>query len=292
MLMPVNQTTGKPYRGGNALYLMITALEKGYVDPRWMTYKQSAEKNWQVRRGEKGTPIEFWDFARRTAAAGETSDADESEKDTPDHSRRSVLHRIYTVFNAEQIDGAPPYPTTEREPIEVIDTAERILTHSGADIRHDQIDKAFYTPRADVIHLPRRDFFKDAPGYYSTALHELAHWTGHPDRLNRPTLTEFSRFGDPSYAKEELRAELASLFLAAERGIPHDPAQHAAYVSSWIKALQDDKHEIFRAAHDASAAADYLLDLERAPKIADNADLPADAHAQRVRQPHPSGHHR
>ena len=37
MLMPVNQTTGKPYRGGNALYLMITALEKGYIDPRWMT---------------------------------------------------------------------------------------------------------------------------------------------------------------------------------------------------------------------------------------------------------------
>src|ERR1700683_3883876 len=72
-----------------------------------------------------------------------------------------------------------------------------------------------------------------------------AHWTGPPSRLNRPTLNDSYRFGDLNYAKEELRAELASVFLAAERGIPHDPEQHAAYVGSWIRALKEDKHEIF-----------------------------------------------
>ena len=82
-------------------------------------------------------------------------------------------------------------------------------------------------------------------------------------RLNRSTLTESYRFGDLNYAKEGLRAELASVFLAAERGIPHDPAQHAAYVDSWIDALRRDKHEVFRAAHDASAAVDFLVGLER-----------------------------
>src|SRR5580700_5877024 len=70
----------------------------------------------------------------------------------------------------------------------------------------------------DSIHLPQKDAFKDAPGYYGTALHELAHWTGHPSRLNRPTLSESYRFGDLNYAKEELRAELASVFMAAELG--------------------------------------------------------------------------
>ena len=59
-------------------------------------------------------------------------------------------------------------------------------------------------------------------------------------------LTEFYRFGDISYAKEELRAELASVFLAAERGIPHDPEQHAAYVSSWINEWRADH---FRSNH-------------------------------------------
>jgi hypothetical protein len=90
-----------------------------------------------------------------------------------------------------------------------------------------------------------------------------AHWSGHPSRLDRATLNESYRFGDISYAKEELRAELASVFLAAERGIPHDPEQHATYVSSWISVLKQDKNEIFRAAHDASRAADFLLALER-----------------------------
>src|SRR5580693_2254934 len=89
------------------------------------------------------------------------------------------------------------------------------------------------------------------------------HFSGHPSRLNRLTLLESYRFGDVNYAKEELRAELASVFMAAERGIPHNPEQHAAYVGSWIQVLQQDKHEIFRAAHDASAITDYLLALER-----------------------------
>jgi len=111
--------------------------------------------------------------------------------------------------------------------------------------------------------LPPKDAFKDAAGYYGTALHELAHWTGHPSRLARSTLAEQYRFGDVNYAKEELRAELASVFLAAQRGIPHDPEQHAAYVNSWIGALKRDKNEIFRAAHDASAATDFILALER-----------------------------
>jgi hypothetical protein len=93
--------------------------------------------------------------------------------------------------------------------------------------------------------------------------------------LNRPTLNESYRFGDTNYAKEELRAELASVFLAAERGIPHDPEQHASYVNSWIKALKEDKHEIFRAAHDASKATDFLLSLERDKSIAEESSAAA-----------------
>jgi antirestriction protein ArdC len=102
----------------------------------------------------------------------------------------------------------------------------------------------------------------NAGDYYGTALHELAHWTGHPQRLNRETLNESYRFGDLEYAKEELRAELASVFLMAERGIPHNPDSHAAYVAHWITALRFDKHEIFRSARDAHRAADLLIALE------------------------------
>jgi len=132
---------------------------------------------------------------------------------------------------------------------------------------HDQRDRAFYSRSEDAVHLPQQDAFRSAADYYGTALHELAHWSGHPTRLNRPTLNESYRFGDPNYAKEELRAELASVFLSAERGIPHNPEQHAAYVGSWIKALQDDKNEIFRAAKDAHKAADFILGLEKSKTV-------------------------
>src|SRR5262245_28702975 len=73
--MPFNPNSGRAYRGGNAVHLMATALDKGYDDPRWMTYRQAAENGWQVRRGEKGTQIEFWEQrkAEQGAAPENTS---------------------------------------------------------------------------------------------------------------------------------------------------------------------------------------------------------------------------
>ena len=260
--MPLNPTTDRTYRGGNAVHLMATGLSRGYEDPRWMTYKQAAENGWQVRKGERGTHIEFWEVkAKAEEKNGEPSKADGGE--AAKKSQRRLIHRVYTVFNAKQIDGVPAFERPQPSEFEVAHSGERILANSGAQITHDQRDSAFYRPSTDSIHLPPKEAFKDAPGYYGTALHELAHWTGHPSRLNRPTLNESYRFGDLNYAKEELRAELASVFIAAEVGVPHNPANHAAYVGSWIKALKEDKNEIFRAAHDASAATDFVLSLER-----------------------------
>jgi len=268
--MPINPTTERSYRGGNAIHLMATGMRQAYDDPRWMTYKQAADRGWQVRRGEKGTQIEFWELK---PVPKDHSQPDSGTRDQTEGDRRGtrLVHRVYTVFNAKQIEGVPAYQARQRTPFEIVQSAEGILENSGAKIRHDQVDRAFYNRSSDSIHLPPKEAFKDAAGYYGTALHELAHWSGHPSRLARATLNESYRFGDPNYAKEELRAELASVFLAAERGIPHDPAQHAAYVGSWVKALREDKNEIFRAAHEASAATDYLLSLERDRSVADEA---------------------
>jgi antirestriction protein ArdC len=266
--MPMNPTTGKAYRGGNAIHLMATGLSRGYGDPRWMTYRQATALAWQVRKGEKGTQIEFWEVKAGRDARSEPIRADDGDGHRPtdelDAGRGNrLIHRVYTVFNAKQIEGIPEWDPKERSVFEVVEAAEQILNNCGATILHDQPDRAFYNRSSDSIHLPPKHAFKDAASYYGTALHEAAHSSGHPSRLNRATLNESYRFGDISYAKEELRAELASVFLAAERGIPHDPEQHAAYVGSWIKTLKEDKNEIFRAAHDASRAADFLLAVER-----------------------------
>ncbi|MGJ5814855.1 ArdC family protein [Paludibaculum fermentans] len=274
--MPINPTTDKAYRGGNAIHLIATGLARGYEDPRWMTYKQAAEKGWQVRQGEKGTHVEFWEVKTRQEAKS-PEPAKQGDEEQGKENRSRLIHRVYTVFNAKQIDGVPAFVRERPSTFEAVQRGEQILTNSGAKIAHDQRDHAFYRPTTDSIHLPAKEAFKDAPGYYGTALHELAHWTGHSSRLNRATLNDSYRFGDLNYAKEELRAELASVFIAVEVGLPHNPANHAAYVGSWIKALKEDKNEIFRAAHDASAAADFVLTLEREASRAESLEVSAAA---------------
>lgn len=255
--MPFNPTSGKTYRGGNAIQLMVAGMQKRLEDPRWLTYRQAQENGWQVRRGEKGTQIEFWQFPSNGAAA-----EDEHARETPDARGDRFIYRVYTVFNAGQIEGISAHVPRVRQEWEIMQAGETILQNSGARIYHDQNDRAFYDRVSDTIHLPPRSAFETAGNFYGVANHELCHWSGHPSRLNRETLNQSYRFGDLAYAKEELRAELASVFLMAERGIPHSPDSHAAYLGSWLQALRNDKNEIFRAARDAHKAADLLIALE------------------------------
>ena len=172
--MPFNPTTERPYRGGNALHLLATGMGREYADPRWMTYKQAAEQGWQVRGGERGTHIEFWEVKERSNEKDAGPDLNGGESPAKENGQR-LIHRVYTVFNAKQIDGIPEYRPKQRTPFEAVQAGERILANSGARIEHDQRDDAFYNRRSDSIHLPPKDAFKDAPGYYGTALHELAH---------------------------------------------------------------------------------------------------------------------
>lgn len=257
--MPINPTTGKRYKGINALQLM----SEGREDQRWMTYKQAAAVDAQVRKGEKGTPIQYWKFSEdqnKTDAAGKPilDNKGDPVKETVKLERPRVF--FATVFNAEQIDGLPPQQPRPQQAWNAVERAEQILQASGATIRHGEHDRAFYRPSSDSIHLPEKDQFPTADNYYATALHELGHWTGHGTRLDRDLVHPF---GSEGYAKEELRAEIASMILGDELGIGHDPEQHAAYVGSWIKALEDDPLEIFRAAADAEKIQEYVMGLEQ-----------------------------
>ncbi|HUZ64824.1 MAG TPA: zincin-like metallopeptidase domain-containing protein [Acetobacteraceae bacterium] len=262
--MPYNPTTGNAYRGMNAVWLMSRAEACGYDDARWMTYRQAQAAGAQVRKGEKGSAIQFWKWEGlepvRDAGGEPVLDQDGNQV------RRMVRYerpRVWTaaVFNAAQIDGLPPAPSrpalAEWERHERADT---ILTRLGASIRHVRGDSAFYRLADDTIVLPERGQFPSGDRYYATALHEASHASGHPSRLNRDIAHPF---GSEVYAREELRAEIASLMLGEQLGIGHDPGQHAAYVGTWIRVLQNDPREIFRAAADAEKITTLLRSLER-----------------------------
>lgn len=258
--MPHNPVSGTRYKGANALWLAMQQR----TDPRWMTYKQAQSVNAQVQKGEKGTLVQYWKFTDTIPKLDDKGkpvldDNGKKKMITVKLDRPKVFSAV--VFNAEQIQGLPPLEVKATKPDwERHERAENILQAMSVPIKHDQADGAFYRPSTDSIHLPERSQFPSADNYYATALHEAGHSTGHKSRLDRD-LT--GRFGSESYAKEELRAEIASLMIGDELQIGHDPGQHAAYVKSWVKVLKDDPKEILRAAKDAEAISSYLLSHEK-----------------------------
>ena len=261
--VPHNPASGTVYRGMNRVHLGLS----GYDDPRWMTLKQANDNGYSILPGSKATPVVYYQFSEERNKLDKDGkpllDADgKPEKESVALDKPII--RFAHVFNADQIDGIPPMQLTDKayewEPIE---KAENILAASGADIRHDQSSRAFYRYAEDAIHLPPKENFDAPDKYYSTALHELGHWTRHETRLNR----ENGPFGSEMYAREELRAEIASWMLGQDIGIGHDPGQHAAYVQSWVKALEEDPYEIVRACRDAEKIKEYVLDLERKKEL-------------------------
>lgn len=263
LMVPHNPASGTVYRGMNRVNLSLSDFE----DPRWMTLKQANEQGLSILPGSKSTPVVYFQFSKEEDRLGEDGKPILGEDGNPLKDKVELdkpIVRFAHVFNAEQIDGMPQLELTDKAySWDPVDKAENILAASGANINHDQSDRAFYRYFTDSIHLPPRENFEDPGKYYGTALHELGHWTRHETRLNR----ENGPFGSEMYAREELRAEIASWMLGQDIGIPHDPGQHAAYVASWIKSLEDDPYEIVRACRDAEQIKEYVLGLERRKEV-------------------------
>lgn len=247
---PINAGSHRPYRGINVLLLGLEAMQHGYSSQRWLTYRQTEALGAHVRKGEKATTVVF--YTLREYPPDSNSEAGSVEL------KRVPLLRAFSVFNVDQIEGLGteylvPSPDNDWPPDEL---ADHLLLSSQADIRHGGV-QAYYHKGQDYIQLPERPAFFDAAGYYTTALHELTHWTAHIDRCNRQLN---HRFGDEAYAMEELIAEMGSAFLCAHCRL-QGQLQHTEYLASWLKVLNHDKRAILMAASRAQQAADYVLKL-------------------------------
>ncbi|RIV78775.1 ArdC family protein [Pelagerythrobacter aerophilus] len=247
------RATGEPYRGINVLLLWIEAQASGFVSPSWMTYRQAQALGANVRKGETGATVVYYGDSRKTVSDEETGE---------DREQAFRFLKTYTVFNVAQIDGLPehfhivPKPAPEEERIEA---ADAFFAAIPATVNHGG-DRAFYAPGPDRIQLPPFAVFHDAHGYYTTRGHETVHWTRHESRLDRSFGRE--KWGDEGYAREELVAELGAAFLAADLGLAIDPrSDHASYIASWIKVLQNDARAIVQAAAHAERAVAFLHQL-------------------------------
>ena len=242
-----------PYQGINVLILWGAALDAGYASPFWMTYRQAQSVGAQVRKGERATHIVFAKTAKKTE-----TDESGDETQVPLHVRR-----VYAVFNADQIDGLPAkyVPAIPDVNPDARDAAcEAWFGSLGIDIRYGG-ERAYYAPGPDRIQMPPFRTFESAQAFFSTLAHESVHSTGHRSRLDR----ELGACGTRGYAREELVAELGSAFLCADLGIASTPrADHASYVGSWLKLLEDEPRAVFDAATQAQQAVEFLHALHDA----------------------------
>lgn len=263
---PINATTGKSYSGSyNAIVLMFAAMQHG-GDQRFAGFGQWRKDGRPVREGEKGVSIFFPIFKCSTCnkPAGYSKRCGGRSGCGADLTKRGAKVMTgfgeSTVFNNQQtVNPRPAHVTADVDPAEGFAAAAALVAKAGADVRHGG-GRAYYSPAGDFIGLPEAGDFHTLADYWSTSLHEHAHWTGAEGRLNRAGITRPDGFSREAYAFEELVAEIAASFLCKHVGVdrPGLDEQHIAYLASWRKALTDDPTTIRRAVAEAGKVLRYL----------------------------------
>ena len=273
---PVSAISGKRYNGVNRLYLAVATMEKGYSDNRWVTFNQMKEKGWEFKRDEEGNSlgknagvsIEYFSlYDKETKQKFDRHTLDgmtEDERNEYMDDNVIALRKYYCVFNGDVIEGIPEREKRVVDPSGKNRRAEGILQYwsdNEAKIIYGG-DDAFYRPSTDEIHLPERNQFVDLPEFYSTALHEVGHSTGHEKRLNRDLS---GGFGSDKYAEEELRAEIASMFIEQDLGVAASEKHiqnNSAYIQEWHDKIKEDPNVLFRAIADAEKITKFVMEKE------------------------------
>lgn len=245
--MPRNYVTGKIYSGVNLLL-----LEGG----EWLTFNQIKElskkdKSIKLKKGSKANKIIFWKM-------WEKKEDNEEIKTIP-------MLRYYNVFNINDVDGLES-KLPEREEVENNEEIEDIIkdykTRENLSIKFiDGSNRAYYSPSKDEVVMPLINQFQSTSHYYATFFHEIAHSTGHKDRLGRFNSNEITHFGSENYSKEELIAEISAQMTLGRLNIQDEAIydNSLVYVNGWMKAIKEDVGLIITASSQAQKATDYVL---------------------------------
>ena len=275
--VPVSGISGKQYNGINRMFLMAATAERGYSDNRWVTFKQMEDKGWSFKRDEEGksrgknagVSIEYFELRdRETKQPFDRHTLDGMTADERnDYMDENVypIRKYYRVFNGDVIEGIPERERVEHDPTGRNDRAEALIKYwseTESPIKYGG-SMAYYSSTKDEIHLPEKQDFVDMPEFYSTALHEIGHSTGHEKRLNRNL---DGKFGSAEYAEEELRAEIASMFLEQDLGVAASEKHienNSAYIGSWKSKIKEDPNVLFKAIADAERMTKFVMAKEK-----------------------------
>ena len=280
--------SGRTYSGGNSFFLMADTSEKGYNTPVYMTFKQAKDRNLHVNAGEKSVPIFKWGLSIKDEKGKTVSEEDYNAMSKEERDKFSVrpYPKVYHVFNIDQTNlsevnkkkydaivarfKAPDEEVKDSKGMYINDALDRMFKEKAwhCDIRYNKpSSRAFYVPSQDFIVLPMKEQFntgktaeevyRDGMEYYSTALHEMAHSTGHESRLNR----QFGAKRTEGYAHEELIAEMTAALVGSTMGFDKKILENNAnYLKGWLENLKRNPESITTIMSDVGKASDMIIE--------------------------------
>lgn len=281
--------SGRTYEGSNAFLLFLHTAEKGYKAPVYMTYGQLHKEGAQVLKGEKAVPVFKWGFSIKDKDGKKVTEEEyhNMTDDEKKECKRRPFLKIYPEFNIDQTNmsevNKEKYDAvvSQFRKTDVPTITDGMYVNKAIDrmmekqewvckIQYDKEEKgAYYSPERDMVVLPTKaqfrihpddpeECFKDGQEYYGTALHEMAHSTGHPSRLDR---LKPAAFGSPEYAKEELVAELTSAMVGNTLGFDRRISDNnVAYLQNWTSALRKEPKFIVSVMADVNKASRIIIE--------------------------------
>ena len=279
--------SGRPYVGSNAFLLYLHTSMRHFTAPVYMTIKQIREAGAKIKKGEGSVPVFKWGFSIKDENGKKVSETDYKAMSKEDQAKCSVRPylKVYNEWNIDQTNLAE----VNREKYDAIlnKFKPEVLQDESGMYKNAALDRmferqewvcpidykqvvpgAYYSPSYDKVVIPRKsqfkisttpeDIYKDGMEYYGTAIHEMAHSTGHKDRLNR---LDNGRFGSPKYAKEELVAELTAALVGTSLGFDNRIRDNnAAYLKSWMTTLRQEPKFIVSVMSDVNKASKMVLE--------------------------------
>lgn len=281
--------SGRTYEDSNAFLLFLHTASNGYKAPVYMTYGQLHKEDAHVLKGEKAVPVFKWGFSIKDKDGKKVTEEEfhNMTDDEKKECKRRPFLKIYPEFNIDQTNmsevNKEKYDAvvSQFRKTDVPTITDGMYVNKAIDrmmekqewvckIQYDKEEKgAYYSPAKDIVVLPTKaqfrihpddpeECFKDGQEYYGTALHEMAHSTGHPSRLDR---LKPAAFGSPEYAKEELVAELTSAMVGNTLGFDRRISDNnVAYLQNWTSALRKEPKFIVSVMADVNKASRIIIE--------------------------------
>ena len=264
---------GTLYNGGNVLMLLFYTEFMKFTLPVFLTFNQAKEEDLSVCKGARSFPVYYWFKFVVHKETKKTIKYEEYRKlPATEQENYKVIPQMkyYNVFNIDQTDFAEKQPERYEQPEDysdgmIYEALDELvyLQNWYCPIKVQYSDSAYYSPSSDHIICPQREQFPQGAEYYGTLLHEMAHSTGSPQRLNR---TFGSFFGDALYAREELVAELTAALCGAFFGYAAVPQENnAAYLKQWLTKLREEPAFLVEILGDVNKAAKMIADKVTEP---------------------------